>query len=340
MLVLFDGDSAVADTFRLIEKQLTCGCWSWDLQTDRMEWSRGFFELLGVEAGSVTPSFAAIQHLTHPEDRRSQAEIEGVIREALSIQRKFRVIQPGGKVVWIFCQIIILVNAEGQAARAIGVCTDITHYHLSLSPLRVSDERYRALVKAAGALVWVAKADGMVKEYPNWPDFRTDPSDALLNQRWLDFIHPDDRAHTIKAWKEATLAKSRYTVEHRIRQADGAYIWKRTNAVPILDDAGEVKEWLGINADIQDEKYALLPGKRRGRVTGAQIRAARGLLRWSAEDLAEAAGTSRATIRRLEETDGPLADQEASLSSIENALSGAGVEFIFPEIGKPGIRPR
>lgn len=340
MLVLFEGDSAVADTFRLIERQLGCGCWSWDLQTNRMEWSRGYFELLGVEPGAITPSFDAIQQLTHPDDRRSQAEIEAVIREALSIRRKFRVIQPGGKIVWIFCQIIILVNAEGLSVKAIGVCTDVTAYELKLSPLRVSDERYRALIKATNALVWVAKAGGAVKEYPNWLEFRSDTADALLSERWVEFIHPDDRAQTIRALHEACKGKFEYSIEHRVRQSDGSYIWKRTRAVPILDDAGDVKEWLGINADIQYEKYALSPDKRHGGITGAQIRAARGLLRWSAEDLAEAAGTSRATIRRLEETDGPLADQESSLSAIEKALAEAGVEFIFPEIGKPGIRPR
>lgn len=114
---------------------------------------------------------------------------------------------------------------------------------------------------------------------------------------------------------------------------------RRIRAVPIVDDAGEIKEWLGVNADIQHQKYALMPDKRRG-ITGGQIRAARGYLKWSAEDLAEAAQTSRATIRRIEETDGPLASQEPSLQAIENALAEAGVEFIFPEIGKPGIRPR
>lgn len=213
MLLLFDGDSAVSDTFRLIEKQLACGCWSWDLLTNTMEWSRGFFELLGVEPGSVTPSFDAILQLTHPEDRPPQAEIERVIREALSVRRKFRVIQPGGSIVWIFCQITVLVNAEGESVKAISVCSNVTANQLSLSPLRVADERYRALVKATGALVWVAKADGSVKESPNWPEFKSEPVEAVLSDGWLDFIHPDDRARAVDAFNEAGKAKAEYSVE-------------------------------------------------------------------------------------------------------------------------------
>lgn len=340
MLVLFDGDSAVADTFRLIEKQLASGCWSWDLQTNKMEWSRGYFDLLGLEPGSVKPSFETILQLTHPEDRSSQVEIERVIREALSVRRKFRVIQPGGKIVWILCQITVLANTSGVSVKAIGVCTDVTDYQLSMSPLRVSEERYRALVKATGALVWMAKADGSVKESPNWIEQKSGTVDAVLSDHWLQLVHPDDRTRAIAAFSDATTAKTEYSVEIRVRQSDSSYIWKRVRAIPILDDAGEVKEWLGVNSVIEYEKFALMPGTRPGRVTGAQIRSARGLLRWSAEDLAEAAHTTRATVRRLEETDGPLGDHEPAVGAIEGALFEAGVEFLFPEIGKPGIRPR
>jgi PAS domain-containing protein len=340
MLVLSEGESAVPETFRLIEKQLAIGCWSWDIRSAKMEWSRGYYDLLGLEPGSITPSFEVILNHTHPDDRVPQAEIERVIREALSVRRKFRVIQPGGNVVWIFCQISVLVNAEGVSVKAIGVCTDVTVHQQSMSPLRVADERYRALVKATGGLVWVAKSDGSVKESPNWAEHHPEPVAAVLSDRWLELLHPDDRDRATTAFNEAKRAKQDYCIDVRVRQSDRSHVWKRLRVVPILDDAGEVKEWLGVNSVVQCEKLGLIPGVPKGRITGAQIRAARGLLRWSAEKLAEAASTSRATIRRLEETDGPLGDTEDMLVEIESALTKAGVEFLFPEIGKPGIRPR
>ncbi|MDA9410504.1 hypothetical protein XH98_01540 [Bradyrhizobium sp. CCBAU 51745] len=75
-------------------------------------------------------------------------------------------------------------------------------------------------------------------------------------------------------------------------------------------------------------------------MTGAQIRAARGIVRWSVKDLAHAAGISRATIRRLEEADGAPPHNDPALAGIEAAFASAGVEFLFPEAGKPGVRPR
>ena len=338
MLVLFEGDNGVNETFRHVEKLLGGGCWIWDLQTDRMEWSPGFCDLLGVERGTMAASMAALKQLIHPDDRPPQAEIERVIREASSIRRKFRVIQPSGKIVWIFCQITVLVNPEGASVKAIGVAQDVTKYQDSLSPLRIYEERYRALIKAMGALVWIAKADGVVYEYPNWSDFQAEPPSPSMYARWTDFVHPDDRQRTEDAWSEAQRQKQGYFIEHRIWQLDGSYAWRRTNCAPILDVSGNIQEWIGINSDIQRAKLALSPGS--GRLTGAQIRAARGLLKWSAEELADASGTTRATIRRLEETDGPFVTAELALRAVEEALTGGGVEFLYPEIGKPGVRPR
>jgi PAS domain S-box-containing protein len=283
----------------------------------------------------VTPSFAAILQVTHPDDRGAQAEVERIIQKASTVRRKFRVIRRGGNVVWIYCQIIIFVDSEGASEKAIGVCTDITTREDQLRQMRVADERYRALLKATGAVVWLAKSDGRIHEVINC-DHNGEVQSAALDSGWLELVHPDDRENIARAREAANREKRSYDVVHRIRQADGSFKWKRSTGQPMLDDLGNIKEWFGISVDLERKAAPA----RINRVTGAQIRAARGLLRWSVVDLAHAAGISRATIRRLEEMDGSSSPKDPALPAIETALSKAGVEFLFPEIGKPGVRPR
>ena len=339
MLVLFEGDNGVKETFRHIERQLGCGWWAWDLQTDQTGWSRGYFDLLGLDPASTTPSFAAIRQVTHPEDRPIHDEIERIIEEASSINRRFRIIRPEGKIAWILCNITVRVDSEGKPVHALGVCIDTTANQAALSPLRVAEDRYRALVKATtSGLIWVARVDGTIREFPNWSEFKSEPVQMARYTRWLDFIHPEDREPTQRAWTDAQQSKQEYFIDHRFLQSDGSYAWRRTYCEPILEPSGQIREWIGISADIHRQKLALVPGS--GRLTGAQIRAARGILKWSAEELAEAAGTTRATIRRFEESDGPFATTEPALRAVEEALIAAGVEFLYPEIGKPGVRPR
>ena len=73
-------------------------------------------------------------------------------------------------------------------------------------------------------------------------------------------------------------------------------------------------------------------------ITSDQIRAARALLRWSADDLALAASVGIATVRRFETVEGVPSGQIRVLESIQLALEQAGVEFIGSPDDRPGVR--
>jgi ribosome-binding protein aMBF1 (putative translation factor) len=75
-------------------------------------------------------------------------------------------------------------------------------------------------------------------------------------------------------------------------------------------------------------------------LTSSQIRAARGLLRWSAEDLAREAALGLATIRRAEGSENKTAMTVANDLAVRRALENAGVEFIDENGGGPGVRLR
>jgi transcriptional regulator with XRE-family HTH domain len=64
-------------------------------------------------------------------------------------------------------------------------------------------------------------------------------------------------------------------------------------------------------------------------ITGAQMRGARGILKLEQRVLAEKAGVSVETIKRLEKIDGPLLTATGTtLNAIQKALEADGIEFI------------
>ena len=75
-------------------------------------------------------------------------------------------------------------------------------------------------------------------------------------------------------------------------------------------------------------------------LTSEQIRAARALLRWSAEDLSRHSAVSLRTIRRAELAEGRMAMTTANNEALRRALESAGVEFIDENGGGPGVRLR
>jgi transcriptional regulator with XRE-family HTH domain len=73
-------------------------------------------------------------------------------------------------------------------------------------------------------------------------------------------------------------------------------------------------------------------------LSACQIRAARALLRWSADDLAKSSGIGVATIRRIELADGVPSSNARTLERLKRALEFAGVEFIGTAENDPGVR--
>jgi transcriptional regulator with XRE-family HTH domain len=68
-------------------------------------------------------------------------------------------------------------------------------------------------------------------------------------------------------------------------------------------------------------------------IHSAQIRAARGLLNWRQEDLAQHAKIAIVTIQRIEKTDGPVMGNVSTQMKIQRAFERQGIHFINDVMG-------
>lgn len=324
---------------RHIECNLGVGIWSHDATTGQTHWSRGLYELVGLDSSTVAPTYQEFSQRVHPDDRRPMHELCALVREGLPINREFRIIRPNGRLRWVYSQIEILLNAAGEPIKILGVMLDITRHRESLQPLRAGTERYHALLRVAEGLVWTASPDGRVTGLPNGKGAKQNGPVLPYGKEWLGLLHEDDREIALRNWSDSVESRQPYDAMHRLLQPDGTYRWHRCRAVPILNPDGTVQEWMGMFADLHDEKPCSLPAPPSS-LTGAQMRAARGILNWSVKELADRAGVSPAVVRRLEEYDGMLPVSGELAEKLQNTFSDAGIEFLFPQVGKPGVRPR
>ena len=76
------------------------------------------------------------------------------------------------------------------------------------------------------------------------------------------------------------------------------------------------------------------------KISSAQMRAARAMLRWSALDLARASKVGVATIRRVEVIEGEIPVTAANEAAIRQAFESAGIEFIEENGTGEGLRFR
>ncbi len=77
------------------------------------------------------------------------------------------------------------------------------------------------------------------------------------------------------------------------------------------------------------------------KVSIRQVKAARALLGWSQQDLADASGVSLPTLKRLEAQEGPqIGGRDTTGEKLRLALSEAGIIFLQENGEGPGVRLR
>ena len=86
--------------------------------------------------------------------------------------------------------------------------------------------------------------------------------------------------------------------------------------------------------------HGTIMSQEKSPLTSYQIRAARALVRWSAEELSQRSSVSLRTIRRAELAESHTTMTVPNESALRRALESAGVEFIDENGGGPGVRLR
>ncbi|MEX3899922.1 PAS domain S-box protein [Paraburkholderia sp. BR10954] len=103
-------------------------------------------------------------------------------------------------------------------------------------------------------LVWSALPDGRI-EFVNrrWCEYTGLSVDQASRDGWQS-IHPDDRSALLESWRAIVASGQSGEAQARMRRCDGTYRWFLCRVSPVVDAAGEVVKWCGINADIEDSK--------------------------------------------------------------------------------------
>ena len=124
-----------------------------------------------------------------------------------------------------------------------------------VTPLRNSEQRFRALAESIPQIVWTLNRTGKL-DYCNTvgKDYFGVASVEQLAGGWDSVIHPDDAAQ-LQAWlQESRTTGQPLQAEFRMISAAGEARWFLVRAVPVRDASGQITQWFGTSTDVDAQK--------------------------------------------------------------------------------------
>ena len=218
-------------------------------------WSAGAERLYGWTAEQATGALArTLLPTAFPTlEREAEAALLEHGEWHAELSRRAR----DGTVVQVASHWILHRDEIGRPDAVIEVDKDVTEQLRAQDAFQRGEARYRALVAATARVVWTTSADGKRSiELGQWLAFTGQTALEADWGGWLRAIHPDDQSEATRIWEESVRERRPMLTEHRLRRRDGEYRHMEVRAVPVLDEQGVVREWVGAHADITDRVKA------------------------------------------------------------------------------------
>jgi len=236
------------------------GFWDWDLQKNRIVWSREHEELYGLAPGTFGGTYQSFVACVHPEDLNS---IQNAVNQALGQRsdycHEYRVVWPDGSIHWIEGKGKFFYNEAGDAVRMVGTVTEITDRKARELQLRLLE----SAVTTTNDAVLITEAEPIDEPGPRI--LYVNPAFTRMTGYTLEEVvgktprilqgEKTDRASlarirtALKTWQPLRVD----TINYR---KDGTEFWVEMSIVPIADKNGEFTHWVSVHRDISDRKQA------------------------------------------------------------------------------------
>ena len=121
--------------------------------------------------------------------------------------------------------------------------------------LKRERERFRFMAESMPQKIFTATPTGDVDYFNRqWLEFTGLSFKRVEDWGWTQFVHPDDLAENLRFWRQSIDTGEPFNFEHRIRRADGKYLWHLSRAHAMRDANGDISMWIGSNTDIHEQK--------------------------------------------------------------------------------------
>jgi PAS domain S-box-containing protein len=144
---------------------------------------------------------------------------------------------------------------DGSVSGVMVLATDVTEQVLSRKKLEESEKHFRLMTDLMPAKISNANAGGDVIYFnQNWLDYTGMNFEELKEFGYHKIIHSDELEEFQQRFQKAAATQTVLEMEMRFLNKEGNYKWHLNLASPVKDENGNIKMWVGVTTEIQEQK--------------------------------------------------------------------------------------
>jgi PAS domain S-box-containing protein len=244
-----------ANIRRLVEANII-GIFIWDVDGRIVEANDAFLRMVGYDREDLVSGGIRWMELAPPEWRDPD------VRRRLPELKMTGSLQPFEKEYFRKDgnRVPVLMGAatfEEEGNQGVAFVLDLTEHKRAEEALRESEYKLRQIIETVPGLLWSADPNGEPTHLnQRILDYSGMRLEDFKHGDWEAFLHPDDFPETAKAFSHAIQTGTSYQAVHRLRGADGEFLWHNIRGEPLRDQQGRIIQWYGLSVDIDEAKKA------------------------------------------------------------------------------------
>ena len=240
------------------------GTWQWNVVTGETTFNVVYARMLGYEKEELEPlTVNAWTALCHPDDlaRVTEKAAQCYRGEHPDYDCELRLRHKAGHWVWLWDRGSLIARTQhGDPLLMAGIGTDITARKEGEAKIAASEARLAWVLKTSGGGVWDWDIENnLVTHNAQWCHLLGLDESLLAHpvEIFQELIHPEDAPEVMTRIQAALEPGGVYYSEHRMRHADGHWLWVEDRAeVMQRDPAGKALRLVGSFTDNTSRKLA------------------------------------------------------------------------------------